>query len=161
MRVSIISALGVPAIVARPICTVRRGFAGVSVLMTRVRVLRAVRGAESNISVPARTAVLRVARALDAEFCGAVARGVVVVRVVAVPVVRATDEASRTAEYAGAPAIGPIIAHKIRILFISATILSKIQKWVKSKCEWLVHPCLGGTLFPVIISQLRKDSRYH
>ena len=133
MRVSIISALGVPAIAARPICTVRRGFAGVSVLMTRVRVLRAVRGAESNISVPARTAVLRVARALDAEFCGAVVRGVVV-RVVAVPVVRAIDEVSRTAEYAGAPTSGPIIAHKIRILFISATILSKIQKWVKSKC---------------------------
>ena len=133
MRVSIISALGVPAIVARPICTVRRGFAGVSVLMTRVRVLRAVRGAESNLSVPARTAVLRVARALDAEFCGAVVRGVAV-RVVAVPVVRATDEASRTAEYAGVPTSGPIIAHKIRILFISAIILSKIQKWVKSKC---------------------------
>jgi len=130
VRVSIISALGVPAIVARPICTVRRGFAGISVLMTRVRVFVAVRGAESNLSVPARTAVLRVARALDAEFCGTDARGVVV-RVVAVPVVRATDEVSRTAEYAGAPAIGPIIAHKIRILFISATILSKIQKWVK------------------------------
>lgn len=134
MRVSIISALGVPAIVARPICTVRRGFAGVSVLMTRVRVLRAVRGAESNISVPARAAVLRVARAFGTEFCGAVARGVAVVRAAAVLVVRATDEASRTAEYAGVPAIGPIIAHKIRILFISATILSKIQKWVKSKC---------------------------
>ena len=128
MRVSIISALGVPAIVARPICTVRRGFAGVSVLMTRVRVLRAVRGAESNISVPTRAAVLRVARAFGAEFCGAVVRGVAVVRAVAAPVVRATDEASRTAEYAGVPAIGPIIAHKIRILFISATILSKIQK---------------------------------
>ena len=134
MRVSIISALGVPAIVARPICTVRRGVAGVSVLMTRVRVLRAVRGAPFTPSVPARAAVLRVARAFGAEFCGAVARGVVVVRTVVVPVVRAIDEVSRTAEYAGAPTIGPIIAHKIRILFISATILSKIQKWVKSKC---------------------------
>lgn len=152
MRVSIISALGVPAIAVRPICTVRRGFAGVSVLMTRVRVLRAVRGAESNLSVPARTAVLRVARAFGAEFCGAVVRGVAVVRAVAVPVVRATDEASRTAEYAGVPAIGPIIAHKIRILFISATILSKIKNWVKDKCKWLVLAVSG------IILQLRKCS---
>ena len=132
------SALGVPAMVVRPTWTVWRGFVRDLVLTTRVRVFVTARGAPSVRMVPARAAILRVARAVPVEFCGATVRGAVLVRAF-VSAGRVLDAPSRTAEYAGAPGTSPIIAHKIRILFISVVILSKIQKWVNEivvSCFW-------------------------
>ena len=102
----------------RPTWTVRRGVAEVPVFHVRARTVPFVRGAESILSVPARAAILRVPRALVVEFCGATVRGIVAVRVFA-SAGRVLDAPSRTVEHAGATGTSPIIAHKIRILFIS------------------------------------------
>ena len=93
----------------------------------RARTVAVVRGNVSILSVPARAAVLRVARAFACAPWGVVVRGVVVVRVV-VSAGRVLDVPSRTAEYAGASANMPAIAHKIRILFISVSNFIKNQK---------------------------------
>ena len=93
----------------------------------RVRTFVPVRGAFSILSVPARAAVLRVARVFVCVPWGVAVRVVIVVRAV-VSDGRWFVVPPRAAEYAGASAKMPAIAHKIRILFISVSNFIKNPK---------------------------------